>query len=352
MASKFKRITAVAKAGITALALLTGFSSFYTMDQAEQVVVTEFGKPVRVILNPLKGKDQGEEEAHINALKEAYQKEEIPVEEGAGLKFKVPFIQDVRRFDRRLLRWNGSPEEIPTKDKKYIWIDTTARWYIENPLVFLRSVGTEEQAQARLDDILDSTTRNAITKRDLIEIVRSNNREMRVTEQELRETLKVGDVGEGRQKVLDEIITVAQQACKEYGIRIYDAGILIKGLTYVDTVKVEVENRMMAERERIAKKYISEGEGESNKIMGNKEKELHRISSEAYRKAREIEGAADAQAIQIYADGFSKDPAFYRFVTTLEVYKKTLPGEKTKLILGTDNPLLEMIKGIKLEEDK
>ena len=175
---------------------------------------------------------------------------------------------------------------------------------------------------------------------------------MKTSEQELRETLKVGEVREGRQKILDEIITVAQQACKEYGIRIYDAGILIKGLTYVDTVKAEVENRMTAERERIAKKYTSEGEGEFNKIMGNKEKELYRITSEAYRKAREIEGVADAQAIQIYADGFSKDPAFYRFLTTLDLYKKTLPGEKTRLILGTDNPLLEMIKGIKADERK
>lgn len=342
MASKFKKILAVTKAGVAALALLTGFSSFYTLDQTQQAVVTEFGRPVRVVLNPLQKKEESERGAK---LRELYQKEGVSVDEGAGLKFKVPYIQQVRRFDRRLLRWNGSPEEIPTKDKKYIWIDTTARWYIENPLTFLRSVGTEEQAQARLDDILDSTTRNAITTRDLIEIVRTDNRTMHIAEPELLESVKVGEIKEGRPKILAEIIDVSQKACSEYGISIYDAGILIKGLTYVDSVKNEVESRMIAERKRIAKKYISEGEGEFNKTMGEKEKEIHKISSDAYRRAREIEGAADATAIKIYADGFSKDPELYRYMTTLEVYQKSLPGEKTRLILGTDNPLLGVIKG-------
>lgn len=340
MSSIKERILAVAKGCLGVFAIVTGLSSYYIVDQTEHAVITEFGKPVKVVLNPLRRDEQKTQE-----LREAYEKESLSIGEGAGLKFKLPYIQQVKKIDRRLLRWNGAPEEIPTKDKKYIWVDTTARWYIEDPLTFLRTTGTEDRAQARLDDILDSSTRNSVTKRDLIEIVRSDNREIRVAEEELREAINVGKVVEGRQKIIDEIISVAQDMCNNYGIRIHDAGLLVKGLKYVESVKAQVENRMRAERERIAKKYMSEGEGEFNRIMGEKEKRLKEISSNAYKKAREIEGEADATATNIYAEGFGKNPEFYRFMATLDVYEKTLGGEKTRLILGTDNPLLELIKG-------
>ena len=334
-----KRILAAAKGCLGVFALVTGLSSYYIVDQTEHAVITEFGKPVKVVLNPLKRDKQKMQE-----LREAYEKEGLSIGWGAGLKFKLPYIQQVGKINRMLLRWNGFPEEIPTKDKKYIWVDTTARWYIEDPLTFLRTTGTEDQAQARLDDIIDSTTRNSITKRDLIEIVRSDNREISVAEEELRETIQLGTVTEGRQRVIDEIISTTQGSCNNYGIKICEAGILAKGLNYVESVKVEVENRMIAERERIAKKYISEGEGEFNRIMGEKEKRLKEISSQAYKKSREIEGEADATATNIYAKGFGKNKDFYRFIATLDLYEKTL-GEKTRLILGTDNPLLDLIKG-------
>jgi membrane protease subunit HflC len=318
------------------------YSSLYVVDQTEQAVVTQFGKPVRVVVNPIEGR---EKEQTLKELKEKYSKESIAVAEGAGLRLKIPFIQSVRKFERRLLRWNGYPEQIPTKDKKYIWVDCTARWFIKDPLKFLRSVGTEEQAHARLDDIIDSSTRNSITKRDLIEIVRTDNREMRVAEEELRETIKVGRVTEGRPKIVAEITEISRKACEEYGIGIHSYGVLIKGLTYVQDVKVKVEDRMIEERQRIAKKYISEGEGEYESIMGDKEREVKTILSQAYKAAKLIEGEADAKATEIYAKGFGKEPNFYRFWKTLELYEEKIAGANTRLILGTDNPLLNLIKG-------
>jgi len=317
-------------------------ASMYVVDETEQAVVTQFGKPVRVVVNPIEGRDK---DKVLAELKDKYGKEGIAVAEGAGLRFKIPFIQNVREFERRLLRWNGYPEQIPTKDKKYILVDSTARWYIKDPLQFLRSVGTEEQAHARLDDTIDSSTRNSITKRDLIEIVRTDNREMRVAEEELQETTQVGYVSEGRPKIVAEITDASKRACEEYGIGIHSSGVLIKGLTYVQEVKQKVEDRMIEERQRIAKKYISEGDGEYESIMGDKEREVKTILSEAYKTAKEIEGAADAEATEIYAKTFGRDPDFYRFWKTLELYEQYVGGEKTRLILGTDNPLLEIMKG-------
>jgi len=324
------------------IVIIVSSSSMYIVDETQQAVVTQFGKPITVVINPIEGRRTKETLAR---LKDKYTKEGIAVAEGAGLRLKVPFIQRVRKFERRLLRWNGYPEQIPTKDKKYIWVDSTARWYIEDPLQFLRSVGTEEQAHTRLDDTIDSSTRNSITKRDLLEIVRTDNREMRVAEEELLETTKVGKVTEGRLKIVAEITEASRKSCEEYGIGIHSSGVLIKGLTYVQDVKTKVEDRMIEERLRIAKKYTSEGEGEFERIMGNREREVKTILSEAYRTAKEIEGAADAEATQLYAEGFGIDQDFYRFWKTLELYEQYIGGAKTKLILGADNPLFDLIKG-------
>jgi membrane protease subunit HflC len=322
--------------------ILLAIASIYIVDQSEQAVVTQFGKPVKVIINPIEGIKA---EAVQQRLKQRYNDEGIAVSMGAGIRFKVPFIQQVKKFERRLLRWNGYPEQIPTKDKKYIWVDTTARWYIEDPLQFLRSVGTQEQALARLDDIIDSSTRNSITKRNLIEVVRTDNRPMEVAEEELQETTKVSKLTEGRPVIVKEITDSSRKSCEEYGIGIHEGGVLIKGLIYVESVKEKVEDRMIEERLRIAKKYTSEGEGEYERIMGDKEREIRTILSEAYKTAREIEGAADAKATEIYANAYDKDPEFYRFLRTLELYENSIGGDQTKLILGTDNPLFELIKG-------
>ncbi len=323
------------------VAVLLSFSLF-VVDETEQAVVTQFGDPVRVVLNPIEGDETG---SILTSLQESYTQEGIPVSVGAGLHFKIPFVQNVTTFDRRMLRWNGLPEQIPTKDKKYIWVDCTARWTIQDPLKFMRSVGTEEQAHSRLDDIINSSTRNSITKRDLIEVVRTDNRAMQVAEEELRETIMVGEVSEGRPAIVAEITADSRVSCAEYGIGIHPAGILIKGLIYVDEVKVKVEDRMIEERQRIAKKYVSEGDGEYQSIMGDKERDVKIVLSEAYREAETLKGTADAQATQIYADSYSKDQDFYQFWQTLSLYEESLVGDQTRLILGTDNPLFELIKG-------
>jgi modulator of FtsH protease HflC len=331
------------------VAVLLGFSLF-VVDATEQAVVDQFGNPVRVILNPIEGDAS---EATIATLKEKYAKEGIPVSVGAGLYLKIPFLQTVTTYDRRLLRWNGVPEQIPTKDKKYIWVDCTARWYIRDPLEFKRSGGTEEQAHSRLDDIINSSTKNSITKRDLIEIVRTDNRKMRVAEKELEESTMVGEVTEGRPVIVAEITNESMKACEEYGIGIYKSGVLIKGLTYVEDVKKSVEDRMIAERTRIAKKHISEGEGEYERIMGDKERDLKTILSGAYKEAQEIEGQADAEASKIYADTYGQDAEFYQFWKTLRLYEEeNFLGQGTRLILGTDNPLFGLIKGDPLKTSK
>jgi len=305
---------------------LTGYSSFYTVDQAQQAIVTQFGNPVRVILNQGEIRDS---ERKVKELKEKYHQLGISVVEGAGLRFKIPYIQNVTKFDKRLLRWNGYPEQIPTADKKYIWIDTTARFYIEDPLKFLNTVGTEEQAHGRLDDIIDASTRNSITSRNLIEAVRTDERKMRV-EVGLEETTPYEQVKEGRTKIVEEITKDSDKICREkYGIRIHEEGVLIKGISYVDEVKESVEKRMIAERQ---------------KIMGDKDREVKTVLSEAYRTAKGIEGKADAQATEIYAKAFNKDPQFYQFVRTLQLYEEGI-GKDTKFIIGTDNPLFRLIKG-------
>jgi len=339
---KVNKMTRIIAIVVLVIVIILLSMSMYVVDETEQAVVTQFGKPVRVIVNPIEGRNTKQ---IVAELREKYSKEGIAVGEGAGLRFKIPFIQNVREFERRLLRWNGYPEQIPIKDEKYIWVDCTARWYIKDPLQFLRSVGTEELAHTKLDDTIDSGTRNSITKRDLIEIVRTDNREMSVRDEELRETTQVSTVTEGRPVIVAEITEAAIQACEVYGIGIHRSGILIKGLTYSQDVKDAVEKRMIEERQMVAKKYISEGEGEYESIMGDKERDVKTILSAAYKTAQEIEGVADANATEIYAAAYGKDPEFYRFFKTLELYEEHLAGEKTRLILGTDNSLFELIKG-------
>lgn len=323
---------------IAALSFITASSSLYVVDQTKQAIVTRFGNPKRVILNPIQ-EDELSKKAE-NSCKE----EGIAFSKGAGLYCKVPFIDSVRKFDRRMLRWDGYPEEIPTKDKKYLWVDSSVRFFIYDPLKFFRTVGAEEQAHARLDDIVDAATRNSITSRNLIEIVRTSNRKMQVAEKELEETIEVGETSEGREKIAQEICDKAREICEQYGIAIHPKGYLIKGVVYVAAVKEEVEKRMISERVRVAAKYRSEGEGEYQKIMGEKEKDQKTIMSEAYKRAQEIKGAAEAEALKIYADIYNKDPNFYKFLKTLEVYETGLnPG--TRIMLGTDNELLGLLKG-------
>jgi len=335
---KFGKIT---KFAVGAIAAITAWNSFFILDQTEQAVVTRFGNPKRVIVNPISN-----DERTINQtedLKTKCRDEGIKVSEGPGVYLKAPFIDNVKRTDRRIMRWDGYPEQINTKDKKYLFIDTTLRWRVYDPLKFLRTVGTKEQAYARFDEVVDSITRNNITKRDLIEIVRSTNRPMQVTEKELEETVQVGNITEGREKIILAAGEEARKICDQYGVEIVEFGYLIKGLHYVEDVKTKVEDRMISERQRIAEKYRSEGRGEAQKIMGEKELAEKTIISEAYKTAQIIRGTGEAKSIEIYGETYSQDPTLYQFLGSLELYKKF--DSKTSLLLGTDSEFLKYIKG-------
>ena len=303
---------------IVVILLIVVMSSgmFYIVEEGEQVVITEFGRPV------------GE-----------------PIVE-AGLKIKTPFIQQVHSFEKRILEWDGSPNQIPTKDKRFIWLDTTARWRIVDALKFYQALGTEVLAQSRLDDIIDSAARDLVTAQLLIEAVRNSNMVLERKPETLEEeagqsTEKLEEISMGREKITQEILAKAQKALPRFGIELVD--VQIKRINYVEEVREKVFTRMISERQRISEKYKSEGEGEAADIMGQKKKELERIQSEAYKEAEQIRGAADAQAIQIYAEAHGKDPEFFAFLQTLETYRKT-NNASTKLILSTDSELYKYLK--------
>jgi membrane protease subunit HflC len=297
------------------LAVIVLSSALYTIDETQQVVITQFGKPV------------GD-----------------PIKE-AGLHMKMPFIQDANYFEKRLLEWDGNPTEISAKDKKFILVDTYARWRIEDPLKFFRSVVNENGAQTRLDNIIDAATRNMITSNILIEVVRNSNREMSVAEAELALSSEgmVDSIKVGREKLSQNIFEAAKEKVKEYGIELAD--VRIKRINYIEEVRERVFERMIAERLRIAEKYRSEGAGKKAEIEGEMEKELQKITSEAYRTAEEIRGKADAEAVKIYARAYERDPEFYSFLKTLESYTSTI-DEKTWLILSTDSDYLKYLKDI------
>ncbi len=298
--------------GLAVLGLIILSSSLYVVDMTEQVVVTQFGRPV------------GE-----------------PVTE-PGLRIRVPFIQTINVFDKRVLEWDGTPSQIPTKDKRYIWVDTFARWKIIDPLKFMQSVSSEMGAHARLDDVIDAVTRDLITSHDLIEVVRNTNRTM-----EEDETVEVMSeqvaIETGRAAIAGRIFESAAMQMPRYGIELVD--VEIKRINYVEEVRRKVYERMISERQRIAERYRSEGMGESAEIRGKKEKELQRITSEAYRIAEEVRGDADATASKIYAEAYGRDPEFYSFLRTLESYRETMGPEST-IILTTDSDYFKYLKSI------
>ncbi len=296
------------------LGLIFLASGLYRVHETEQVIITRFGKPV------------GD-----------------PIKE-PGLRWKRPFVEKVNSFEKRILEWDGDPNQIPTADKKYIWVDTFARWRIDDPLKYFKSVRNETGAHARLDDIIDAATRDAVTAHVLLEVVRNTNREMAMAETELAlaEDVMV-PIEWGREKITTEILDRASQMVPQYGIELVD--VRIKKINYVEEVRRKVYERMISERTRIAEKYRSEGQGKKAEIEGQMEKELQRITSEAYRTAQEIKGQGDAEATRIYAGAYNNDPEFYSFLNTLETYKETL-DEDTWLILTTDSEYLKYLKNL------
>lgn len=304
--------TLIAVAAALALILVLG-DALFIVSETDQVIITQFGEPKGGALT------------------------------SPGIHLKVPFIQKTHFFEKRWLEWDGDPNQVPTRDKKYIWINTYSRWRISNPLVFYQRVRDERGAQSRIDDIVDGETRNAIASFDLIELVRSTNREFEVTDEtvilDVIEALE--EIKLGRDRIARIILEKASAITAEFGVEIKD--VQIKRVNYVDDVQRKVFERMIAERQRIASKFRSEGDGKSAEIRGQKERELKRITSEAYRKAQELMGKADAEATGIYARAYNADPEFYQFMKTLETYRTTLT-KQTWLVLSTDSEFLKYLK--------
>jgi len=312
-----------------AAALLAGIAILgcaYTVDQTEQVVVTQFGRPV------------GEP---INATGSS---------NGAGLHFKLPFVQTANRFEKRILEWDGTPSEMTTRDKLYVVVDTFARWRIADPLKYFQSLRDERSAQSRLDDIIGSETRNVVARHDLIEVVRSDR--TRKPEQDATIAESGASVGVlppirfGRKELEREILAAASQKVGIWGIELLD--VRVKRINYKAGVIEKIYDRMISERLQIAERFRSEGAGEAAKIEGRKEKDLRQIESDAYRKVQEIKGAADATASEIYAKAYTSSPTaadFYTFQKTLDTYRATL-GRDSTLILTTESDLFRLLKKV------
>ena len=303
--------------------ILLVFASAYVVDETEQVIVTQFGK---VIGEPKKT---------------------------PGLYFKLPFLQQANYFPKNLLSWDGDPGQVPTLDKTFIWVDPFARWKIVDPLKFFQTVNNTSRAMTRLDDIIDPAVRNFITSYRLIETVRASNRELDTFEIGLDEGAREDarkkarptyQIAFGREVITQGIMEQAQPKLAKFGIELVD--VKIKRINYVEEVRNSVYGRMIAERKQIAEKFRSEGKGESQKILGDKQRDLKQITSEAYRTAQEIKGTADAKATKIYADAYGADPEFYSFIKTLEIYGQAL-DDKNSLVLSTDSEFLKYLKDYK-----
>ncbi len=305
-------IRSIALGIVSLVVLILLASSLYVVNETEQVIITQFGEPVGdPVITP-------------------------------GLKIKVPFFQTVNRFDKRFLAWDGERNEIPTKDKRYIWVDTYARWRIVDPLLFFQRLRDEMGAQSRLDDIIDGETRTSVAKNELVEMIRSTNRppeDIQVDSEEEAVILK--EIDKGRDQIVQEIFTEASKKVKELGIELLD--VQFKRINYIESVQKDVFDRMIAERQRIAERFRSEGQGEAARIRGERERDLKRIQSEAYRQAQEIRGKADGEATKIYAEAYNRDPAFYAFMKSLETYEKTVDPQTT-FVLTTNSDLLRFMK--------
>lgn len=305
----------LALAVLAGLALVLGSLSFYTVDEAEQAIVVQFGEPIGDVISE------------------------------PGLKFKMPW-QDVRYFDKRLLVWDGDVTQIPTLGREFILVDATARWRINDPLLFLTSVRDESGARTRLDDIIDSVVRDMVSSTELEEIVRSKDWEVDVEELDDPALAERGDVNLeqrpqlGRELLESGILERAKDSMPALGIELQD--VRIKRVNYIDSVRRQVESRMTAERQSIAERFRSEGKGRSQEVLGNMERELRRIRSEAEREAEEIRGNADAAATRIYGQAFGADPEFYSFFRTLESYRAL--GENSTLMLRADSDFFRYLE--------
>ncbi len=296
------------------LLLFAASGGIFVVDETQQVIITQFGKPVGgAITSP-------------------------------GLHFKVPLLQEALFFDKRFLEWDGERNQVPTADKRFIWVDTYARWRITDPLLFYKRFTNERFAQTALDDIIDGATRDAVASHNLVELVRSTNRTA-VTDTDLAEsdvTNELDTIEMGRPGITSEIITTVAKRTSDLGLEVID--VRFKRIDYNEDVRQNVYERMIAERNRIAQQFRSEGLGDSARIRGEKERDLKQITSDAYRKSREIIGKADARATAISAEAYGRDPDFYQFLKTMETYETTLDKDSW-IILSTDGEFYRYLKG-------
>lgn len=302
---------------LVGLLIIVGMMCAFTVDETEQVVITRFSKVDRTVTDP-------------------------------GLHFKLPLVERAIVYPRNLQEWDGDPGEIPTKDKTYIYVDTFARWKITDPVLFFKTIGMQANlATSRLNEIIDPAARNLITSNRLIEAVRNSNRvldtfEIGLEEDQQDKQRTAYTVTTGRKKIDEMILKQAQPKLDKFGIDLVD--VKIKRINYREEVRRSVYDRMIAERKQIAQKFRSEGKGEAQKILGDKELDLKKIQSEAYRRAQEIKGKADAESTRLYAEAFGRDPEFYSFMKTLEIYDEALDKDST-MVLSTDSDLLKYLKG-------
>jgi membrane protease subunit HflC len=316
------KVTKIVGMALLVAAAFVLTSSVYTVNEVQQMIITQFGKPV------------GE-----------------PVTT-AGLKMKIPFIQEVNPIDKRVLEWDGSPSDMPTKDKLYIAVDIFARWRIVDPLQYFLRLRDERSAQSRLDDILGSETRNAVAKHELIEIIRTTKDRVPLRDSMLtgaQQEIKMGSlvpIQKGRMLVEAEIFKAAAEKVQVFGIELLD--IRFKRINYNQSVRPKIYDRMISERRQIAERFLSEGNGEAARIRGNRLRDLNKIQSEAYREVEEIRGVADAKATEIYARAYNQSPEsveFYEFTRTMESYKSII-ATNTTLVLSTDSDLFMFLKGM------
>lgn len=301
---------------VSIVILIAAFQSIFILDETQQAIVTQFGRPV--------GGPRTE----------------------PGVNFKIPFIHKVQYFDKRYLKWDGDPNQIPTQDKRFMHVDTYARWEITDPLQFFIRLRDERSGQSRLDDILDGETRNAIASHELIDLVRSTNREPEVYDEYLEDIEILEEISVGREKIEAIVLEKANERTADLGIKILD--FRFKRMNYVQEVRERVFDRMISERNRIADQFRSEGQGEARRIEGAKERELAQIQSEAFREAETIRGRADASATSIYANAYNRNNTsrdLYSFLRSMETLEKSL-DEKSSIILSTDNELLRYMKSM------
>lgn len=301
---------------IIAAIFVTVWDGFYILPEGKQAIITQFGAPVGT-----------------------------PITE-AGLKIKTPFVQSVQFFEKRILIWDGDPNQIPTRDKTFIYMDNTARWRISDALRFLQAVGNENRAQSLLDDIINGTVRDLVNKNNLIEIIRSSDWSVDYVASTTSSRDMIRPPKMGRDKISEMVLEQASKVTPKYGIELID--VMFKRVNYIDSVRQKVYSRMISERKRIAAEKRSLGEGRKAEILGRVDRELKEITSEAKRQATEIKGQADAEATKLYGESYSKHPEFYAFQRSLESYKDII-GNNTSLLLSPDSDLFQYLQSIKGE---